>query len=158
MRSLPSFAMMFHAYYNADRRSRLSRLSTEIIRPLSGLTMAMSDIRTMRTFSRACFVLLVFRGGAGLAGAHVALIESSLKDKGTLAVSAPETFVLRFDAKIKKSLASVSVESADGRSLPLPRLIEGDTPDTSDRLCNAFTRPRTRYPSPALYGIFNRRL
>lgn len=55
------------------------------------------------------------------AHAHAVVIESSPRD-GARLVSPPGAIVLRFNARIEKPLARLSLTTADGRNVPLPPL------------------------------------
>jgi len=87
------------------------------------------SVRCLWRVGMAFFFLCV---GSGLAGAHSVVVESSPKDKEVL-THAPKEVVLRFNAKIEKSLARVSLVTSDGRKIPLPAPA-GNYGDSPDRL------------------------
>ena len=90
--------------------------------------MAMRSNRSVRVLFEGLLVLLLFT--AGLAGAHAVVVESSPGDNEVLARS-PREVVLRFDARIEKSLTRLSLTTSDGRTIPLPQPADkyGEDPD-----------------------------
>jgi methionine-rich copper-binding protein CopC len=62
------------------------------------------------------FLLLA---GSGLAWAHAIVIASSPQNGAALS-QPPERVILRFNAKIEKSLAHATLTASDGRLIPLP--------------------------------------
>jgi copper resistance protein C len=64
-------------------------------------------------------IVFVFWIGMGLAYAHAVVIESTPKNGETL-FSPPTEIVLRFNAKIEKALARVSLATSDGKTVLLP--------------------------------------
>jgi len=77
--------------------------------------------------------ILILGPGAGLAGAHAAVVESSPKDKEVL-ILAPKEVVLRLNAKIEKSLARFSLTTSNGRIIPLPIPIKKYNAEDPNRL------------------------
>ncbi|HWU40637.1 MAG TPA: copper resistance CopC family protein [Candidatus Acidoferrum sp.] len=61
------------------------------------------------------------------------VIESSPKENEVL-TRAPTVVVLRFSAKIEKSLTRVSLTTNNGRMIPLPTAVEKSSSETPDRL------------------------
>ena len=95
--------------------------------------MAMGGTRITKVLRQLFATVLILCAGSGLAGAHSVVIESSPKDKEVLA-RAPREVILRFSAKIEKSLTRISLTSSDGRTIPLPGLIREDIREAPDRL------------------------
>jgi methionine-rich copper-binding protein CopC len=73
-------------------------------------------------------LLVLLWAGSGPAGAHAVVIESSPKDKEIL-TRPPKEVSLRFNSKIEKSLARISLTGNGGRKIPLPRLTAGGPPN-----------------------------
>ncbi len=97
--------------------------------------MAFGGTRVMKGFRQllvtvTVLVLWVF---AGSAGAHSVVIESSPKEKEVL-TRAPTEVMLRFSAKIEKSLTRISFSTSNGRTIPLPVPIEKSITETPNRL------------------------
>lgn len=95
--------------------------------------MAAGSARSVKILWLMSTALLVLWVGSGLARAHAVVIESSPKDNEVLTL-APKAVILRFNSKIEKSLARISLTSSDGRTIPLPGLIKGDTREAPDHL------------------------
>lgn len=92
-------------------------------------TISAISVKVLRHAGMALFVLLA---SCRLAGAHSVVIESSPKDKELLS-HAPKEVVLRFNAKIEKSLSRMSL-ARDGSEIPLPAPTENYGGEAPDRL------------------------
>jgi methionine-rich copper-binding protein CopC len=92
-----------------------------------------TDARCIMALRQVIITLLILGAGSGLAGAHAVVIESSPKDKETL-ILAPKQAVLRFNAKVEKSLARFSLTTSDGRIIPLPGPIKKYNSEAVDHL------------------------
>jgi methionine-rich copper-binding protein CopC len=95
--------------------------------------MTTGGTRFIKILRQLFVIVVVLWIGSGLAGAHSVVIESSPKDKEVL-THAPRDAVLRFSARIEKSLARIILTSSDGRTIPLPGLIREDTREAPDLL------------------------
>ena len=87
--------------------------------------------RSARVVTLLCLAvipLVLLWAGSGPAGAHAVVIESSPKDKEIL-TRAPKEVLLRFNSKIEKSLARISLTGNSGRKIPLSRQTEAGPPD-----------------------------
>ena len=86
--------------------------------------------RSIRVLFRGLLVLLLFSAGSGLACAHAVVVGSSPGDNEVL-TRAPDKVVLRFDARIEKSLTRLSLTTSDGRTIQLPPPVneDGENPD-----------------------------
>jgi methionine-rich copper-binding protein CopC len=78
-------------------------------------------------------MVLLLGTGFDLAGAHAVVIESSPTDNEVL-TSAPGEVVLRFNAKIEKSLARVTLATSAGRIIPMLAPMKEHSRATPDRL------------------------
>ncbi len=76
---------------------------------MSGLTVGLSIF----------IVLSNFWTGADICDAHSIVVESSPKE-GEVLSRPPREVMLRFDAKIEKSLARVRLRTGSGEEIPLP--------------------------------------
>ena len=74
----------------------------------------------------AVSALLLFMACPACVHAHAVVIESSPRDGARLS-RPPGEIVLRFNARIEKSLARLTLATADGRNVPLPPPGTGDT-------------------------------
>ena len=94
--------------------------------------MATCNIIFARCLWRVGMVLFfLLYAGSGPAGAHSVVVESSPKDKEVL-THAPKEVMLRFNARIEKSLTRISLVTSEGRKIPLPvppGNYGGDSPD-----------------------------
>ena len=90
--------------------------------------MHINRARSVKLLCLPVIALVVLLAGSGPAGAHAVVIESSPKDKEILP-RAPKEVMFRFNSKIEKSLARISLTSNTGRTIPLPRLTAAGPPD-----------------------------
>jgi len=95
--------------------------------------MATDGTRVMKVFRQLLVTVLVLWVFAGPAGAHSVVIESSPKEKEVL-TRAPTEVVLRFSAKIEKSLTRLSFSTNNGRMIALPTSLEKSASKAPDRL------------------------
>ncbi len=95
--------------------------------------MALGGIRVVKVLRLLFVSVLVLCAVSGPAGAHSVVIESSPKEKEVL-TRAPTEVVLRFSAKIEKSLTRLSLSTSNGRMIPLPTPVEKSANEAPDRL------------------------
>jgi len=89
--------------------------------------------RGIRILGQLLVTFLIFFLHSGPADAHSVVIESSPKENEVL-TRAPSMAVLRFSAKIEKSLTRVSLSANNGRTIPFPTAVEKSSSEAPDRL------------------------
>ncbi|MGD0885785.1 MAG: copper resistance CopC family protein [Thermodesulfovibrionales bacterium] len=98
-----------------------------------GVTMAKGAARFSRVLSQVIIALVVLEAGSNHASAHAVVVDSSPKDTEVL-TRAPKEVVLRFNAKIEKSLARFSLTAGEGRIIPIPTPTKQRSGEAFDRL------------------------
>ena len=126
-----SVAASSHRHYN-HRHSSLSS-SWCWPRAYDGGNVTFAGTRHTEILGQLLVALLILFLHSGPADAHSVVIESSPKENEVL-TRAPSVVVLRFSAKIEKSLTRVSLSTTNGRMIPLPTAVEKSSSETPDRL------------------------
>ena len=110
-----------------------SSLTGGLLIHLTGENVTLGGIRIGKILPLLFVTVPVLCALSGPAGAHSVVIESSPKEKEVL-TRAPTEVVLRFSAKIEKSLTRVSLSTNSGRMIPLPEPSEKAASEAPDRL------------------------
>ncbi len=95
--------------------------------------MALGGTGARRVFRHLFAAALLLGAFSGSASAHSVVVESSPKDKEVLS-RAPAEVMMRFSAKIERSLTRVSLSTGNGQTIPLPAATEKAAGNTPDRL------------------------
>ena len=84
-------------------------------------------------FMRAGAALSICLAWWGLAFAHAVVVESSPRE-GARLTSPPREIVLRFNARIEKSLTRLTLAAHDGKVVKLPALPQGKAGEAADEI------------------------
>ncbi len=95
--------------------------------------MALGGTNTRRVFRHLFAAALLLGAFSGPAAAHSVVVESSPKDKEVLP-RAPAEVMIRFSAKIERSLTRASLSTGNGQIISLPAVTEKAGGDRPDRL------------------------